>query len=275
MNTNEISSWRGETVVDSSGDKVGKVEEIYLDEETGQPEWLAVKTGMFGSRLSFVPIEGVTMASGGLTARWEKSQIKDAPNAEADGQLSQPEEARLYEHYGLHYSESRSDSGLPNEMGRGTSTEGEMGRDVGHDRSGPSTDSAMTRSEEELRLGKSKEQVGRVRLKKWIETEHVSQTVPVTREEARVEREPITDGNIDAAMSGPELSEEEHEMTLNEEKVSVDKEVVPKERVRLDKDVVTEQRDVNADLRKEQIDVDRDAGTADIDMSESRDQARR
>ena len=180
--------------------------------------------------------------------RFDKGQVKGAPSAEPDGQLSQEEEAALYEHYGLPYSESRSDSGLPD----GEPTDGGAGRDV----SGPTTDDAMTRSEEELRVGTAKREAGRVRLKKYIVTENVTKTVPVQREEVRVEREPITDQNVDQAMSGADISEEEHEMTLTEEEVVVEKRVVPKERVRLTKDTVTEEKEIGEEIRKERIDVE-------------------
>jgi uncharacterized protein (TIGR02271 family) len=78
----------------------------------------------------------------------------------------------------------------------------------------------------------------------------------VQREEVRLEREPITDANRGAAMSGPDISEEEHEVTLHEERPVVQKETVPVERVRLDKDVVQEDVTVNEEVRKEQIDAD-------------------
>ena len=116
----------------------------------------------------------------------------------------------------------------------------------------------MTRSEEELRIDKSTQEVGKARLRKWIETEQVSTTVPVSREQVRVEREPITQGNVDEAMSGPELSEDEHEVTLHEEKVVADKQVVPKERVRLEKEQVTEEESVTGEVRKERIEVEGD-----------------
>jgi len=180
--------------------------------------------------------------------------VKGSPNADADGHLSEQEEEALYRHYGMGYSERRSDSGLP-EGGTGTADRG-YGRDTGHDTSGPDTDSAMTRSEEELRVGTTRREAGRARLRKWVETEHVSTTVPVAREEVRVEREPINAANVGAATSGPEISEEEHEMTLYEEEPVVEKRAVPKERVRLDKDVVTEQREVDGEVRKERIELE-------------------
>src|SRR5687768_18482317 len=117
---------------------------------------------------------------------------------------------------------------------------------------------ATTRSEEELRVGTQTRERGRARLRKYVTTEQVTQTVPVQREEVRVEREPITDANLDAATSGPAISEEEHEVTLREEEVVVDKRAVPKERVRLDKDTVTEERQVSEEVRKEQIQVEGD-----------------
>jgi uncharacterized protein (TIGR02271 family) len=114
----------------------------------------------------------------------------------------------------------------------------------------------MTRSEEELQVGTQTREAGRARLRKHVVTETQQVTVPVQREELRVEREPITDANLDAATSGPAISEEEHEVTLHEETPVVDKRAVPRERVRLEKDTVTEERQVSEDLRKEQIQVD-------------------
>jgi uncharacterized protein (TIGR02271 family) len=83
----------------------------------------------------------------------------------------------------------------------------------------------------------------------------------VQREEVRVEREPVTDANLDAAMSGPDISEAEHEVTLHEEEPVIEKRAVPKERVRLDTETVTEERQVADEVRKEQVDVD-DQGKA-------------
>jgi uncharacterized protein (TIGR02271 family) len=113
----------------------------------------------------------------------------------------------------------------------------------------------MTRSEEELRVGTTERERGRVRLRKYVTTEQVQQTVPVQRERVRVEREPITDANLDAATSGPDISEEEHEVILREEEPVVEKRVVPRERVRLDKDTVTGEERVAEELRREQIEV--------------------
>jgi uncharacterized protein (TIGR02271 family) len=246
--------WTGHTVVDNDGDKIGSVEEVYIDAETDKPEWLAVKTGLFGTKVSFVPIAEASEAGDDIRVPYSKDQVKDAPKADADQDLSQEEESALYSHYGLDYSESRSDTGLP-EGSAGTASTTHRGT-VGHDTSGPTTDDAMTRSEEELRVGTARRERGRARLKKYVVTEQVTKTVPVQREEVRVEREPITDANAGDAMSGPDISDEEHEVVLHEDEVVAEKRAVPKERVRLEKDTVTDEETVSEDVRKEQIDTD-------------------
>src|SRR3954452_8952919 len=261
--TEDIKTWRGHGARSSDGDKLGKIEDIYLDQETGKPEWMAVKTGMFGGRVSFVPLAEASLDGDVVTVPYDKAKIKDAPHAEADGQLSQQEERELYRHYGLDYSEARSDSGLAD----GDRNGGRADRSsdptpdgspdvVGNDVSGPETDRAMTRSEEELRVGTTQRETGRARLRKYVVTENVTKTVPVQREEVRIEREPVTDANLDDAMDGPPISEEEHEIVLHEEQPVVEKNVVAKERVRLDKDVMTEDAEVSEEVRKERIEAD-------------------
>jgi uncharacterized protein (TIGR02271 family) len=210
---------------------------------------------LFGSKVSFIPLAEATESGGEVWVPYDKQQVKDAPNAEADGELSQEEEAALYSHYGLEYSEYRSESGVPQGQGGRRRSDREA---VGRDTSGPTTDDAMTRSEEELRVGKASREGGRARLRKYVVTEDVQQTVPVRREEVRVEREPITDANVDAATSGPAISEDEHEVTLHEEEVVTEKRAVPKERVRMDKQTVTEDETVSEQVRKEQIEAEGD-----------------
>lgn len=114
----------------------------------------------------------------------------------------------------------------------------------------------MTRSEEEVHVGTARRERGRVRLRKYVVTEQVQRTVPVSREEVRVEREPITDENVDQALSGAEISEGEHEVVLHEEEPVVEKRAVPKERVRLSKDTVTDEREVSEEVRKERIEAE-------------------
>jgi uncharacterized protein (TIGR02271 family) len=246
-------AWQGRTMVDPAGDKLGTIDAIYLDDETGQPEWATVTSGLFAAKTAFVPLAQARDTGDSVQVPYAKQQVTDAPVMPADGSLSQDDEAELYRHYGLDYSEHRSDSGLP--AGTADDTRDDT---VGRDVSGPTTDQAMTRSEEELRVGTQTRERGRARLRKYVTTETQTVTVPVSREEVRLEREPITDANLDEATSGPAISEEEHEVTLHEETPVVDKRAVPKERVRLDTETVTEDRQVAEDVRKEQIQVDGD-----------------
>jgi uncharacterized protein (TIGR02271 family) len=230
-----VRTWEGRTLVDRDGSRVGRIDAIYLDDQTGEPEWALVNTGLFGTRSSFVPLAQATQAGEEIRVPYDKQLVKDAPRVDPDQHLSEAEERQLWRHYGLDYDRTT--------------------RTRGRDTSGPTTDDAMTRSEEELRVGTAQRERGRVRLRKYVTTEQVEQTVPVRRERVRVEREPITDANRDAAASGPEISEEEHEVILREEAPVVDKRVVPKERVRLDTDTVTGEESVAEEVRKEQIEV--------------------
>ena len=254
----DVLSWRGQTLYDNREEKVGKIDEIYLDQQTDEPEWAVVTTGLLGTTQTFVPITDATTTGDGVRVPYEKSQIKDAPGIDPDGALSHEDEGELYRHYGRDYA-GTSGSGLSSD----TTTTGRTDRDLageeggpGQDTSGPNTDDAMTRSEEELRVGTTERETGRVRLRKYVVEDEVTQTVPIRREEIRVEREPITDANVGNALDGPAISEEEHEVTLHAERPVVEKEAVPVERVRLDKETVTEQAQVSEGVRKEQIEVD-------------------
>jgi uncharacterized protein (TIGR02271 family) len=251
-----VRSWQGAAMVDPDGDKIGTVESIYVDDQTGEPEWALVNTGLFGTKSSFVPLAQATSSGDQVQVPYDKQLVKDAPRVDTDQHLSEAEEQELWAHYGLDY-----DSGYTTDT---ADRDGDGVYDhvqdsaVGRDTSGPTTDDAMTRSEEELQVGTETRERGRARLRKYVTTEQQTVTVPVQREEVRVEREPITDANLDAATSGPDISEEEHEVTLREDEVVVDKRAVPKERVRLDTETVTEQRQVSEEVRKEQIEVEGD-----------------
>jgi uncharacterized protein (TIGR02271 family) len=259
--------WQGRTMVGSDGEKIGKITEIYEDPNTGKPEWATVSSGLFGSKSNFVPLAGASPTGEDVRVDVTKDQVKDAPGVETDGELSEEEEVRLFEHYGVPYTTEGSTTaqGQPNggqqvDNGAGHDTSGPAGHDTsgpaGHDTSGPNTDDAMTRSEEELRVGTRQTESGRARLRKYVVTENVTKTVPVSREEVRVEREPITDANREQATSGADISEEEHEVVLHAEEPVVEKQTVAKERVRMGTETVTEDREVSEEVRKEQIDTD-------------------
>jgi uncharacterized protein (TIGR02271 family) len=274
INETQIQQVIGTTAVDADGDKIGKVSEIYLDDETGRPEWATVHTGLFGTKETFVPLAQADLSGDTLRFPYDKAKVKDAPKVDTDGHLSPQEEQELYRYYGLG-SGTTTDTTTQTTTGTaglaGTAGHTDRDRDgvrddvrgaVGHDTSGPTTDNAMTRSEERLDVGTRSEEVGRARLRKYVTTENVTETVPVSREEIRVEREPITDANVGNALDGPAISEEEHEVTLHAERPVVEKEAVPVERIRLDKETVTDSERVSADVRKEEIEVDGGTGVA-------------
>jgi uncharacterized protein (TIGR02271 family) len=133
-------------------------------------------------------------------------------------------EQRLYEYYGMGYTNDSSQQGDKSSAAAG---DVEASASAGHDTSGPNTDDAMTRSEERVTVGTATEEAGRVRLRKYVTTEQETHTVPVRTERAVLEREPITEGNVGAATSGTDFSEEEHEVVLNQKRVTVDETVEP------------------------------------------------
>ena len=261
--------WQGRTIVGSDGEKIGQISEIYEDSGTGKPEWATVSSGLFGTKSNFVPLAGAAPDGEDVRADVSKAQVKDAPGVEHDGELSEAEERQLFEHYGVPYTDEGSTTaqGQPNggqrsetDLSASDRTEADRsetnGEHGGHDTSGPTTDDAMTRSEEELTVGTRQREAGRARLRKYVVTEMVTKTVPVKREEVRVEREPVSDSNRDDALDGPAISEEEHEVVLHEDEVVVDKQAVAKERVRMGTETVSEDREISEEVRKEQIDTD-------------------
>jgi uncharacterized protein (TIGR02271 family) len=253
MNIGDPQSLVGKNVVGSDGEKIGKVEELYFDTDSQQPEWISVTTGWFGTHRSLVPLAEASEDNGDLRIPYAKAQVQEAPHYDPGTELSEDQEADLFRHYGT--------TGAGRSSGMSEANPADRSGTEGYDVSGPTTDEAMTRSEERMHVGTERVETGRARLRKYIVTENVQTTVPVSREEIRVEREPITDANRGQAMSGPELSEEEHEVTLTAERPVIGKETVPVERVRLGKQTTTEQRQVSDQVRKEEIEVDDQTGS--------------
>jgi uncharacterized protein (TIGR02271 family) len=286
----QLQSLTGATAYDRDGDKIGKIGAVYYDDRTDQPTWITVHTGLFGTNESFIPVQGADVSTDRVTVAYDKATIKDAPNISEDGHLSPEDEERLYRHYGVDYgggdayatgeTDRTTDVAGTAATGRHAFADGDVDRDVvgdrgvtrdrdrdgvyddvegrtvGRDTSGPTTDDAMTRSEEQLRVGTETREAGRARLRKHIVTEHQQVTVPVTHEEVTLEREPITDANRGDAYDGPGISEEEHEVTLHAERPVVDTEAVAVERVKLGKETVTENQTVGGEVRKEEIALD-------------------
>src|SRR5215213_2242213 len=208
IGTDTISRVIGQDVYDESGEKIGSAAEVYLDDETGQPEWVTVRTGLFGTKESFVPIRDADLTDDGVRVPISKAKVKDAPKIDTDGHLSPQEEQELYRYYGLGggTDTAQSTTGMATESTTGMATESTTGMaptgtagtgiagaadinehgTVGRDTSGPTTDNAMTLSEERLDVGTRSEEVGRARLRKYVVTENVTETVPVSREEVRL-----------------------------------------------------------------------------------------
>ncbi|WP_406290090.1 PRC and DUF2382 domain-containing protein [Streptomyces sp. NBC_00209] len=294
----------GLTVYDTEGEKIGNVGRVYVDDNTGRPDWITVKTGLFGMKESFVPLAGARRVGSDLHISHGKDQVKDAPGVDADAHLSVSEEEELYRHYGLTRNTrgklgDSSGTNAPTTTGTGTmgaagtgaaagAGAGTMGAagTSGTDRTqaagtgrhrdteaagtgagrplagaGAGTRSGadlggkeeMIRSEEQLHIGTEEYESGRARLHKYVVTENVTRSVPVSHEEVRVVREPLQPGDKTSTRAG-DLTEQDVEVTLHAERATMRKETVPVERVRMETQRVTEQKEVSAELRKEQID---------------------
>ena len=239
----------GLTAVDADGDKIGPVGQVYLDDQSGQPAWVTVSTGLFGTRESFAPLYGASASGDQVVLAVSRQLVKDAPRVDDDGHLTEAEVAALYQHYAGYLGTGQAQA-------ESVDTGGYTGRHADENlEAGPAgAGDAMTRSEERLHVGTENVEVGRARLRKYVVTENVTTTVPASHEEVRLEREPITESNRDSALGGQEITEAEHEVQLHAERPVVSKETVPVERVRLATDTVTGEAQVNEEIRKEQID---------------------
>ena len=257
-NMSDPDTMTGASVNGRDGSTLGKVDAIYYDNDTNKPEWVAVKSGLFGGHVSLVPLQDGSWDGSALTVPFDKEALKSAPHHDPDSELSPTDEEDLYSHYGM-----SSSGGAPTSADDAQRASGDRRRDrtgepgvQGHDTSGPTTDDAMTRSEERLQVGTEERAAGRARLRKHIVTENVTTTIPVSHEEVTVEREPITEANRGDALAGEDLSEETHEVTLTEQRPIVDKQTVPVERVRLGTETVTDDQQVDETVRKEVIDTE-------------------
>src|SRR5215207_8770875 len=109
----QARSWRGLTLVATDDQPVGRIEAIYVDRTTRQPEWALVDTGLFGSSRTFVPLADAAQRGDTVRVPHELTVIREAPRLEQDAELSEEDEARLYAHYGIEYTTEASASGLP------------------------------------------------------------------------------------------------------------------------------------------------------------------
>jgi uncharacterized protein (TIGR02271 family) len=230
MTIDQLAEARGKPVYDADGDEIGQVDEIFYDRQSEQPEWLGIGTGFFGTKRVLVPMEGAELREDGFYVPYSKDQVKESPDIDGD-EISRETEQDLCAHYRLRYSDEGDAKGDK----RGTKT--------------------MTRSEEELEVGKREVEAGQVRLRKWVETEPAEVDVELSRETARVTREAV-----DQPVGDGEIGEEEIEVPLKAEKAVAQKRTVAKERIGVEKDVETEQETVRDELRKERVEVDDKAG---------------
>lgn len=195
---------RAGNVLTSDGEKIGSIGQVYVDDDSDQPTWVTVRTGLFGTSESFVPLEAARLEGDDILVPYTKDQVKDAPRIDDDGHLNPTDEDRLYDHYGLARTYSDAAMGAAAGINR---TEADFDRTrgvddmtsdrsatVGRDTSGPTTDDAMTRSEEHLHVGKERQERGRARLRKYVTPENVTDDVTVDED---VRREHIDTDGID------------------------------------------------------------------------------
>jgi uncharacterized protein (TIGR02271 family) len=302
LSERELAAAIGSAAYGPDGEKIGTVEHFFTDDRTGAPTWVAVSTGLFGTRHSVVPATDATFAEGSVRLPVTKDAVRTAPSV-SDQHLDPEAEALLRQHYGLDAgtTPSGTTAGTPTAgtTTAGTTTAGTTApagddtttRDLsqlpGDHRAGgtrqdtvsidreatrdqtvpvaavptpPTTDGAMTRSEEQLRVVTERYAAKRVRVVKYVVTEEVQVTVPIRREEIRIEEIPLGDsvpataGALDTAGTGglPET------IVLHTERPVVGTEVVPVERVRLRTEWVQEQVQVRDQVRRERVDVDQD-----------------
>jgi stress response protein YsnF len=261
----EVSAAVGSTAYDAEGGKLGTVEHFFVDDRTGTPSWVAVTTGLFGSRTSLVPVQSATLAEGRLVLPVTKDAVRSSPEVGDGGHLSPDDEARLRRHYGLEVAGTgqpawTADGTGLTPAGAGPDDDEEpTGRHAAPENAAPvNADGGMVRSEEQLRVGTEQAAATRVRVVKYVVTEEVQLTVPIRREEIRVEEVPLdaVDEPGESLVSAPADGGLPDEIVLHTERPVVSVEVVPTERVRLRTDLVEGQETVTRRVQREQIVVD-------------------
>ena len=280
-NTNRIEDLANATAYDVDGDKIGGVKDVYVNDTSGQPDFVSVNHGLFGAGTSIVPLRGHTLRDGELHLAFPKGRIEDAPDLDENGHLTTEDQDAFYRHYGLTDTKDVTtyDTGRHAAAGTGAAA-GAAGvagagaaageREVTTDETARANAAAGTRenvadtdkdaiirSEEQLNVQKDRVESGQVRLRKYVVNETETVEVPVEREEVRVERTPISEA--DAANFNGTIGDNdtaEASVTLHEERVNVDKKTVPVEKVNLSKETIQDTETHTEELRKEQIDTD-------------------
>jgi stress response protein YsnF len=258
----EISDAIGNTAYGSDGGKLGTVEAFFADDRTGAPTWVSISTGLFGSRHSVVPVAGAAFTDGTLRIPVTADAVKSAP-AMAGEHLDPTDEEALRRHYGIPTMTDGPLAQAPVTDGAVEPPPVEAGPvRAGAADAAPPVPGAMTRSEEQLRVGTERVATTRARLVKYVVTEDVQITVPIRREEIRVEEVPIdaVDDRPGESLAAPEALDRgdglPDEIVLHTERPVVTVEVVPVERVRLRTELVQGQETVTGQVQREQIVVD-------------------
>lgn len=266
---NRIEDLANATAYDVDGDKVGGVKDVYVNDTTGQPDFVSVNHGLFGGGDSIVPLRGHTLRDGELHLAFPKERIEDAPDLDENGHLTTEDQDAFYRHYGLentqdvttYETDNRSaQAGAAGAAGAGAAGAGyaagerNVETDVDAERRDVADNGEIIRSEEQLNVSKDRVETGQVRLRKYVVNETETVEVPVEREEVRVVREPITDA--DRANYDGNIGEQEASVTLSEDRVNVSKESVPVEKVSLEKDTVRDTERVSEEVRKERFETD-------------------
>lgn len=291
MDRNALDQLQNSTVFATDGDKIGSVGQVYLDDVTNEPTFVTVKTGLFGARETFVPLQQAQTTADGITVPFEKSFVKDAPNVDADGSLTPEEEQRIYEYYSMEYSAAdydgdvrrddvRTDAGAAGVAGtagvagvadrrdeavvdgdRHDVTDRDRLDVADHDRRDVTDADSVVVKDEHLNVGTERRASGRVRLRKQAYTTTETVEVPVTREEVVVERESVDPNSAEARTAG---RDGDVEVTTYEETPVVNK-TVDAEKVSLGKRQVQDTETVTEEVRHEDVKVDGDATDRDLD----------
>jgi uncharacterized protein (TIGR02271 family) len=242
--------YAGYEVYDRNGEKIGKVDDLFVD-ENDQPEYLGVKMGFLGLEgTSLIPWELTKGDKEGhrIEVSVEKAQVKESPSFNDDRDITPEYEERVYSHYGLQRGQTGGERGSYGEY-YGDEQRGH----VEHDRARRDEDELrVQRIEEELRAGTREREAGALNVRKRVRTDREQISVPTRHEEISVERVPVEGREASEA----EIGEDEVSMPVVEEEVVVEKRPVVKEEVRIRKDVVEGEEVVEEDVRKEEVDVE-------------------
>ncbi|WP_462418108.1 DUF2382 domain-containing protein [Kytococcus sp. Marseille-QA3725] len=280
----QLRALRNGTMYGADGEKIGKVEEIYLDDRTNEPEWATVNTGLFGTSQSFVPLAGASTSDDGLTVKYTKEQVKDAPRVEGGQHLDAEQERELYRYYDMGADDRDMDRDRDRDRDAAVGTAGAAGtagvaadrdrdmdrdrdrvddRDMDRDRDRVDVDDdSMVRHEERLKVGTQREEGGNLRLRKYVDTEEQTVSVPVETETAKVVSRPV-DGR--ATDGRDAFREEEVSVDLKNERPVVSKETVAVEEVGIETERHTENVQVSDSVRKERVEVEGDDVDVDRD----------